>query len=102
MSNKLKLIDLLPECDRYLDNSTDIQHQNQITKQELINLNSTALNNEFIKKSCIEWQNSLTSGQLNSEKLLLSLINPKKEKDKISFDTKEEISTSEVCLLNNV
>ncbi len=51
--SQLKLIKLLPECDRTLDAYGSFR------------LSIGALNNEFIKKCCTEWQHKLVSGKFD-------------------------------------
>lgn len=51
---QLKLIKLLPECDRTFDSFGSFK------------LSGSALNNEFIKKCCTEWQQSLANGEFGN------------------------------------
>lgn len=52
--SQLKLIKLLPECDRQLDSHGSFK------------LSLGALNNEFIKKCCIEWQHKLGNSEFGN------------------------------------
>ncbi|CAF0709986.1 unnamed protein product [Brachionus calyciflorus] len=52
--SQLKLIKLLPECDRLFDSHGSFK------------LSIGALNNEFIKKCCTEWQQKLANGNFDN------------------------------------
>uniref|UniRef100_A0A2C9JHT1 DEUBAD domain-containing protein n=1 Tax=Biomphalaria glabrata TaxID=6526 RepID=A0A2C9JHT1_BIOGL len=67
-----KLVTLLPQCDQIpVANSTDLR------------LSSTALNNEFFAKACMEWKDRLSEGEFTAENQQRLKLDEEKELNKM-------------------